>query len=555
MGRDGDVESVICQKNEATYESAIQSYETRMKSLANGGICCGDSEPKSSAPLVTSLIGGPNKFHSRRASAAKIEEKLGELERVKNRSVSSCDLSAFEANKKSLGIPKVNIFARKELFEKKSDETTDPAVRSGGLVALSEEVPRVRSIKERLSSLEKSIEEGNKPKNAAPLADVSVRDRLSSINEKLRTQSASGSPDKCIPSPATSSSRRSSAHGVSNSVVRVGQQKPAVCLPRSTCGLENESEIRPKEEAPTASAAKRSNREYSSSGRSSSSEDYENVHQHRVGHHFHHRSLDSLQGHDSPNGFCFERVQSLECVDCCGSNYPASVLSGDTDREDSGIHTADVSSSVSQADDFDLHADSSIDADVKGSPLTPTPAAVSVVDGVPTSRTNVHNSSQSGGCHSQDPFAEGEPSPTEPPNVSDLRRYDAPYERGDFSTTDSAGRLESPNNDHPIEVSSRRSFPNAFKPCDGTQLDRRLPTCTAGIYKNCGLVDERERVANETAATLKPDLEDESRTIDGISEPLISDRPMADASQLIDRSRNVEVRWPILFLTRFRFYS
>jgi hypothetical protein len=59
----------------------------------------------------------------------------------------------------------------------------------------------------------------------------------------------------------------------------------------------------------------------------------------------------------------FERVQSLEDLDCCSHarNYPASASStemlvfssqsGDTDRDDSGIHTADVSCSVSQADE------------------------------------------------------------------------------------------------------------------------------------------------------------------------------------------------------------
>lgn len=73
-----------------------------------------------------------------------------------------------------------------------------------------------------------------------------------------------------------------------------------------------------------------------------------------------HRSLDNLNDTASEN-MPLNRVQSLEGLEYCPSNYPASnssaellVLSsqfGDTDREDSGIHTADVSCSVSQADE------------------------------------------------------------------------------------------------------------------------------------------------------------------------------------------------------------
>ncbi|PNF42874.1 hypothetical protein B7P43_G12896, partial [Cryptotermes secundus] len=76
-----------------------------------------------------------------------------------------------------------------------------------------------------------------------------------------------------------------------------------------------------------------------------------------------HRSLDSLdvEGSSDICNDSFERVQSLEDLDCCSHarNYPASSTemlvfssqSGDTDRDDSGIHTADVSCSVSQADE------------------------------------------------------------------------------------------------------------------------------------------------------------------------------------------------------------
>ncbi|KAI4480625.1 hypothetical protein M0804_010178 [Polistes exclamans] len=72
-----------------------------------------------------------------------------------------------------------------------------------------------------------------------------------------------------------------------------------------------------------------------------------------------HRSLDSLDADASSGPDTFERVQSLEEFDYGSRRYhhhPAASSSSaellnDTDREDSGIHTADVSCSVSQADE------------------------------------------------------------------------------------------------------------------------------------------------------------------------------------------------------------
>ncbi len=326
----------------ATYESAILSYENRMKSLTNGEcrktISSTSSSSTSSATTTAISSFVPRKF-GRRGSTTKIEEKLSELERIKSRSVSSTDLT--ETNKKQINIPKVNIFQRKEMFEKICDSNETVKNRKP-----SDELSRVRTIKERLSSLEKQVEEttSGKAKNV-PVTEVSVKDRLSSINEKMRQQSTLATPEK-------STSPKERAILTRSSTAPVVDECEKERKPTEYDGRLRDTSAKAEEVLPL------NGREYNSSGRSSSSEDYEHVHQVN---HFHHRSLDSLQGHDAPNGFCFERVQSLECIDCC-SNYPASVLSGDTDREDSGIHTADVSSSVSQADDFDLHADSSMDA-------------------------------------------------------------------------------------------------------------------------------------------------------------------------------------------------
>lgn len=89
---------------------------------------------------------------------------------------------------------------------------------------------------------------------------------------------------------------------------------------------------------------------------------------------YHCQSLDSLDQHNSQFSRPIkiaEHVQSLEGLDYCdnNTNYPPSgsstellALSSshcvcDTDREDSGIQTADVSCSVSQADDPDDDSD------------------------------------------------------------------------------------------------------------------------------------------------------------------------------------------------------
>lgn len=315
-----------------------------MKSIASGSSSSSSHMIKKSTSTVatsttSSIASTALCKYGRRSSATKIEQKLSELERIKNRSISSTDLT--EANKKQINIPKVNIFQRKEIFEKISDINDSSRNRR-----LNDELPPVRSIRERLSTLGKTVEEttttiSNKTKTVL-LTEVSVKDRLSSINEKIRQQKVNSVPTK---NPAIKEQLSSSdASSLDEPEKGYKSKDYANCQSQ----YKNEDLITP------------SAKEYSSS-RSSSSEDYDHVH---PVNHFHHRSLDSLQGHDSPNGFCFERVQSLECIDCC-SNYPASVLSGDTDREDSGIHTADVSSSVSQADDFDLHADTSIDVDVK----------------------------------------------------------------------------------------------------------------------------------------------------------------------------------------------
>lgn len=309
-----------------------------MKSIVANGDCQQKSNSAAS----------PRKYNCRRASAAKIEEKLSELEKIKNRSVSSTDLT--ESNKKQINIPKVNIFQRREMFEKIADanDTIGSTSPSTSLPATkanrrsSDELVPVRSIKERLSSLEKrateeeSAETSQEKTKNVTLTEVSVKERLIHINEKTQQQPPQQPPQQ-------QQRQRQQSDNVSSSSEK--EKSLPLPSPAKQNGVYVHEDILRTRNIAAA--------EYSS-GRSSSSEDYDHV---QVNH-FHHRSLDSLQGHVSPNGFCFERIQSLESIDCC-SNYPASVLSGDTDREDSGIHTADVSSSVSQADDFDLHADAS----------------------------------------------------------------------------------------------------------------------------------------------------------------------------------------------------
>lgn len=316
-----------------------------------------------------------------RRGSCKIEEKLSELEQIKKKSMSTNDLT--ESSKRPLSVPKVDILKRREMFEKSQEETSNAKNRLSGDMS--------KSIRERLSSLGKSSEDfqSNK-KNKKISSDISVKDRLSNI-EKLKSADnavprSNGFSNENIPSSQTLKQRLSTLQNSNNSETKPVSLQPNITKEandfKETPSKKNKN-YKPKSSVKETESSQKSNSSTLVSDESdiitipnndvakeenlvdiedtrenSLISPVEDIYESKRQQHYRHRSLDSLDV-DSTDGLgndAFERVQSLEDLDFC-RNYPASSVSGDTDREDSGIHTADVSSSVSQADDCDLHLD------------------------------------------------------------------------------------------------------------------------------------------------------------------------------------------------------
>ncbi|XP_020293925.1 uncharacterized protein LOC109859782 isoform X1 [Pseudomyrmex gracilis] len=274
-------------------------------------------------------------------------------------------------------IVKIDILKRREVFEKASQKSNDSKANN----RLSGDFTSTKSIKERLSSLERQkyeTENGDKitSKTLNRLSGdmSSIRERLthlekqaserenkSSVHRKLSTEDLetvkplrdrlstlekySSSDESSVPA-ATSELRshngeltartikdRLSALDAVRSKDITDKRGPAHVAKHLLCFRDQESRV------DTSTPSERS-----------SSPDSE----YRVPRAVFHRSLDSLDADASSGPDTFERVQSLEELDY-GRRYPASSSSAellnDTDREDSGIHTADVSCSVSQADE------------------------------------------------------------------------------------------------------------------------------------------------------------------------------------------------------------
>lgn len=343
------------ESQEYTYEWAIQNYvnfaENRVKSKSTTNIL--DDHKKSNGreypPIATKPV-----------STAKADNYLKSID--KNRS------SPEERKTPVAAVPKVDISGRRQLFEKmQSPAEVQKNQRS------SPETQGSKTIKDRLSFLgeQKKPENGQKDKLNGFPSEPLVKNRLMSIET---ISSTNGTPNKKSVEAITSVSVKDrlislSKPDLSNATV-VNSAKtivePSVSIKDRLTSLQSSI----VKEAPKASIeiltgdGKRRNfktdskfdKEDKDYERSLSPDDGK-----RQDRHFRHRSLDSLdidtENVASSSG-SFERVQSLEDLDY--RNYPPSTFSGDTDREDSGIHTADVSSSVSQADDYDLHLDGTI---------------------------------------------------------------------------------------------------------------------------------------------------------------------------------------------------
>ncbi|XP_044741538.1 uncharacterized protein CG43427 [Chrysoperla carnea] len=300
MANENSNEKAQEQTEEYTYESAIQGYKSRVKRRSFHHTSDYQTEHLSQS---TSNINS-TKNEDRRFS-------LYTLQSLNSQSSNDVHHSSTKPD-----LPKIDISERKQLFETKSKITSTNQQPSTNL---PDELSHSKSIKERLKHLEKCTEESLNIKKATKLlaGDImTVRDRLSSLVSHTNVEKNNN-----ILSVWSSTSQLIDNNGKALRKAEMEQQT------RSLCHMDK--------------------------GR------------------MFHCSLDSLdiRGSDSnqESGCTLEHVQSLDGLDYCErSNYPPSGSStellalsqcGDTDREDSGIQTADVSCSVSQADDPDDDSD------------------------------------------------------------------------------------------------------------------------------------------------------------------------------------------------------
>ncbi|XP_046629021.1 LIM domain only protein 7 isoform X3 [Neodiprion virginianus] len=308
-----------------------------------------------------------------RRSLAELDNKVESSSSMSKEKVSKTELSD---ETKGSPVVKVDILKRREIFEKGSQQSSD-----GKSSRLSGDFTSSKSIKERLSNLEKqkndggSLDKSNKNLNRLSGDMSSIRERLSHLEkktteremknakklvidsngeldnvrplrERLSTLERYSSGDEStITAAGVTVTSRESRHNGDFSVTSIKDRLSALDAARN-----KEIDKRTVAKHTLAYRDNETRIETSTPSERSSSPDSE----YRVPRAPFHRSLDSLDADASSGPDTFERVQSLEELDYT-RRYPASSSStellNDTDREDSGIHTADVSCSVSQADE------------------------------------------------------------------------------------------------------------------------------------------------------------------------------------------------------------
>lgn len=361
------------EQEEYTYERAIQNYVNFTESRVRGkSLTPLESDSSKLTNGISKKTSPPVPAKPRRGSC-KIEEKLSELEQIKQKSMSTNDLT--ENTRKPLSVPKVDILKRREMFEKAQEEEPSSVKHR-----LSGDLSSSKSIRDRLSSFGKPTDDMQNSKKINRLsAEISVKDRLlhiekqNSVENSLKKSSTPVNDNVAISSTVKdrlSTLQKPSAvepkpkNNISKPTVETVDLKEA----KRNSVIENVSVSKSEDNHNSTSSSRTLARNEESTNvqkeelvntesdvrEKSLQSPSEDIYESKRQQHYRHRSLDSLDV-DSTDGVgneSFERVQSLEDLDFC-RNYPASSVSGDTDREDSGIHTADVSSSVSQADDCD----------------------------------------------------------------------------------------------------------------------------------------------------------------------------------------------------------
>lgn len=363
------------EPEEYTYERAIQGYvnfaETRVKSrtaVKSSNLNSSRDQlekPQTSESSTEKISNGHHgkglsspPHTPRRQSGAKIEEKLSALEK---RRYSSTELNNSINNDKKIPMAKGDVLKRREMFERASEQISKPARRlsednQGRLSHHANKAEAASLVKEKvlLKSLENingkdSTQLRHRFSNGDLSSTLSVQERLSQLEKRGIEKDQTS--DDLTQSIKERLSNLDSAYNKNDNRNITPDRDPNLQTTLASFHGTEEKVFNGIDGIKGPGVG---------SVRSSSPEEdviYETKRQQF------HRSLDSLdvEGSSDNCNDSFERVQSLEDLDCCSHarNYPASSTemlvfssqSGDTDRDDSGIHTADVSCSVSQADE------------------------------------------------------------------------------------------------------------------------------------------------------------------------------------------------------------
>ncbi|XP_034939260.1 general transcriptional corepressor trfA [Chelonus insularis] len=284
-------------------------------------------------------------------------------------------LNLFEEktfDEKNVPVVKVDVLKRREIFEKASQKSIDNKVNNNISNRSSGDFSSSKSIKERLSNLERQKQEineeekCNKTMNRLSGDMSSIRERLSHLEkqaaerESKTCKSIIDEVEAFIPLRDRLSILDKYTNiddsPIARTTINLRQNEEfSAKMKDRLCMLDNsrskDDEKKPVNKQMLGFNNQDARNEMSTPSERSSSPDSE----YRAPCAAFHRSLDSLDADASSEPDTFERVQSLEELDYVRRRYPTSVSSAeilnDTDREDSGIHTADVSCSVSQADE------------------------------------------------------------------------------------------------------------------------------------------------------------------------------------------------------------
>ncbi|KAF9819601.1 hypothetical protein SFRURICE_005554, partial [Spodoptera frugiperda] len=334
------------EPEEYTYEGAIEGYKSRIISQTN-------------SPIVKTVVN--NNFKD------KSPEKNGDLNRIRTNVSNKIEekLSSFQQerandaknNNQKKDLPKVDIHKRREQFERENSQ--EPQTNKPKLP----DIANKKSIKERLSSLEKFTEDSHIQKSTSDLTKLPtevkpLKERLSSLEKVKSTEpekvkrlsngdlSNTRSLKELLSSLKSQTSEeetkptKTEVKEVSMSLkerlscldAAKNKEIPKISVEEELAHNTKDIEIKVEE---TKDTLMESSLKSSLSGIESQMQSFC-------------RSLDSLDinGQTSPNSF--DRVQSLEDFDC--AEMQNNTVPSDIETEDSGIHTA--RDSCAPADDI-----------------------------------------------------------------------------------------------------------------------------------------------------------------------------------------------------------